>query len=56
MDSKNDYEVLSLRYIGSMGFEEISKMMNYSRRQITRIHQKAIKNFEKKYGHLYKMS
>ena len=56
MDSKNDYEVLSLRYIGCMGFEEISKRMNYSRRQITRIHQKAIKNFEKKYGHLYKMS
>ena len=56
MDSKNDYEVLSRRYIGCMGFEEISKRMNYSRRQITRIHQKAIKNFEKKYGYLYKMS
>lgn len=56
MDSKNDYEILSLRYIRCMGFEEISKRMNYSRRQITRIHEKAIKNFEKKYGDLYKVS
>lgn len=56
MESKNDYDILNLRYIQCIGFSEISEIMNYSRRQITRVHKDALKNFEKKYGEIYKMS
>ena len=56
IDSMEDeiyYEVLFERYIQKKTFERIAADMNYSFRNITRVHGKALKAFEKKYGYLY---
>lgn len=47
------YDVLFSRYIECKSFEQIAEKMNYSTRQILRIHGKALIEFEKKYGNLY---
>ncbi len=44
------YDILFSRYIEQKTFEKIAQDMNYSFRQITRLHEKALKEFEKKYG------
>lgn len=44
------YDILFSRYIEQKTFEKIAQDMNYSFRQITRLYEKALKEFEKKYG------
>ena len=50
------YEILFARYIEKKNFEKIANEMTYSFRNITRIHGRALQEFEKKYGHTYKLS
>ena len=53
MDDEVIYNVLFSRYIEKKTFERIAADMTYSFRQICRIHNKALKEFEKKYGETY---
>ena len=56
IDSMKDetlYMVLFARYIEKKTFEVIATELHYSFRQITRLHGKALREFEKKYGELY---
>lgn len=53
MDDKVIYGILFARYIENKTFERIAADMNYSFRQITRLHAKALIEFEKLYGHEY---
>lgn len=54
IEDEDYYNVLFSRYIEKKTFETISVEMNYSYRNTTRIHGKALKEFEKKYGDIYK--
>lgn len=47
------YQVLFARYIEKKTFEKIAMELNYSLRQISRVHEKALAEFEKKYGYEY---
>lgn len=47
------YDILFSRYIEKKTFEKIATDMEYSFRQVTRLHGKALQEFERKYGHLY---
>lgn len=47
------YDILFSRYIEKKTFEEIATDMHYSFRNTTRLHGKALRAFEKKYGELY---
>lgn len=47
------YDILFARYIEKKTFEKIAADLNYSFRNTTRLHGKALKEFEKKYGHFY---
>lgn len=53
MDDEQHYNVLFSRYIEKKTFEVIATEMNYSFRNITRIHGRALKEFERKYGDTY---
>ena len=53
MDDENVYNILFARYIEKKTFEVIATEMNYSFRNITRLHGMALKEFEKKYGEQY---
>ena len=53
MDDKVIYGILFARYIEQKTFERIAADMDYCFRQITRLHGKALYEFEKKYGHEY---
>lgn len=53
LEEKVYYEILFERYIEKHTFEKIASNMNYSFRNTTRLHGKALKAFEKKYGYLY---
>lgn len=53
MEDEITYGILFSRYIEKKTFEMISTEMNYSFRQIIRLHGKALIDFEKKYGYLY---
>lgn len=46
MKNENEQEVLRLRYILGMKWEEVAVKMGYSWRQIHRIHSSALLNFE----------
>lgn len=50
------YDILFKRFVQSKTFEEMSDEMSYSMRQILRLYDEAIKNFEEKYGTWHKMS
>lgn len=54
MENEVYYEVLFLKYVEKKKFEQIACEMDYSWRQIIRIHGKALQEFEKKYGETYK--
>jgi DNA-directed RNA polymerase specialized sigma subunit len=56
MENYNENNVLYLKYVLGMSFEEVAENMNYSVRQVIRIHGYALSNFEKKYGKNYIMS
>lgn len=53
MEDETYYDILFSRYIEKKTFEKIAADMNYSFRNTTRLHGKALQEFEKKYGHLY---
>ena len=46
MENEDEQEVLRLRYILGMKWEEVAVKMDYSCRQIHRIHSSALKNFK----------
>ena len=53
MDDELHYNVLFSSYIEKKTFEVIATEMSYSFRNITRIHGRALKEFERKYGDTY---
>ena len=53
MEDETYYDILFSRYIEKKTFEKIASDMNYSFRNTTRLHGKALQEFEKKYGYLY---
>ena len=53
MDDEVIYGILFARYIQQNTFERIAADMNYSFRQITRLHKKSLLEFEKRYGSEY---
>ena len=53
LDDELHYNVLFSRYIEKKTFEVIATEMSYSFRNITRIHGRALKEFERKYGDTY---
>lgn len=53
MEDEMHYEILFARYIEKKTFEKIATDIHYSFRNTTRLHGKALQEFEKKYGHLY---
>ena len=53
MEDEVYYQVLFARYIEKKTFEKIAMELNYSLRQISRVHERALAEFEKKYGHEY---
>ena len=56
MENEVYYEILFARYIEKKTFEKISADMSYSFRNTTRLHGKALIEFEKKYGSTYMLS
>ena len=54
-DIENDdyYEILFARYIEKLTFEKIANKTGWCWRQVHRIHAKALKAFEEKYGNEY---
>lgn len=53
MEDENTYNILFSRYIEKKSFERIAIEMEYSWRQIIRLHGKALKQFEEKFGEEY---
>lgn len=53
MEEESVYQILFSRYIEKKTFEKIATEMEYSWRQIVRLHGKALQQFEKKYGEEY---
>ncbi len=53
MEDETHYDVLFLRYIEKKTFEKIAADMDYSFRNITRLHARALQEFEKRYGKFY---
>lgn len=53
MEDENYYNILFSRYIEKKSFKLIATEMSFSYRNITRLHGKALKAFELKYGETY---
>lgn len=53
LDNENYFEILFSRYIEKKKWEKISDEQGYTFRHTTRLHGKALMEFEKKYGDLY---
>ena len=53
MEDENSYDILFSRYIEKKSFELIAIEMDYSWRQIIRLHGKALRQFEEKFGKEY---
>ena len=53
MENENVYNVLFSHYIEKKSFEKISVEMDYSYRQTIRLHGKALRQFEEKFGDEY---
>ena len=56
IENETYYEILFARYIEKKTFGKIADEMTYSFRNVTRLHGRALQEFEKKYGNLYKLS
>ena len=56
IENETYYEILFACYIEKKTFEKIADEMTYSFRNVTRLHGRALQEFEKKYGNLYKLS
>ena len=53
IENETYYEILFARYIEKKTFEKIADEMNYSFRNTTRIHGRALMEFENKFGKTY---
>ena len=53
IEDEISYEILFARYIEKKTFERIATDINYSFRNTTRLHGKALRIFEEKYGKIY---
>ena len=53
IENETYYEILFARYIEKKTFEKIADEMNYSFRNTTRIHGRALREFENKFGKTY---
>ena len=53
IENETYYEILFARYIEKKTFEKIADEMNYSFRNTTRLHGRALIEFEKKFGKTY---
>ena len=53
IENETYYEILFARYIEKKTFEKIADEMNYSFRNTTRIHGRALREFERKFGKTY---
>ena len=53
MEKFEHYEILCLRYVNCLKFEDISKKMNWCERKVYILHKEAIKEFECNYGEEY---
>ena len=53
MEDETLYTILFSRYVEKKTFEKIATETSYCYRQITRLHGKALREFEKKYGETY---
>lgn len=53
MEDETLYVILFSRYIEKKTFEQIATELHYSYRQITRLHGKALNEFEKRFGDCY---
>jgi hypothetical protein len=56
IDNETYYHILFARYVEKKTFEKIADEMTYSFRNTTRLHGRALQEFEKKYGKTYKLS
>ena len=56
IENETYYEILFARDIEKKTFEKIADEMTYSFRNVTRLHGRALQEFENKYGNLYKLS
>lgn len=54
MENENTYHILFARYVEKKTFEVISIEMNYSFRQTTRLHGRALQEFEQRWGDTYR--
>ena len=54
MENETYYQILFSRYIEKKNFEKIAEEMSYSWRQIIRLHGRALQEFDKVYGNIYK--
>ena len=54
MENETYYQILFSRYIEKKNFEKIADEMSYSWRQIIRLHGRALQEFDKVYGNIYK--
>lgn len=48
------YNILTSRYVHGWSYEKIADSMNYSMKQVKRLHSEALNEFERKYGSVYK--
>ena len=53
IENDDYYEILFARYIEKLTFEKIANKTGWCWRQVHRIHAKALKAFEEKYGNEY---
>ena len=53
IENETYYEILYARYIEKKTFEKIADEMNYSFRNTTRLHGRALREFEMKFGKTY---
>ena len=53
IENETYYEILFARYIEKKTFEKIADEMNYSFRNTTRLHGRALREFENKFGKTY---
>ena len=53
IENETYYEILFARYIEKKTFEKIADEMNYSFRNTTRLHGRASREFERKFGKTY---
>lgn len=53
IEDTDHYTVLSMYYVGEYTIEDIAKKMSYTTRNVFKIRNRALEEFEKKYGHEY---